>query len=503
MIWLSYMLNLKESETDNITCFYSTYVYYCDKYKTKINGFTDYDDYMGLIDTRMGVLNMDSNIASKFYKAFKLLCEMYTEFDENTSNCANCSEKAKEFVKIHKELNDPNNISYSGYCQAFSTLSNDYKNLKNTYTNYDFLPEIETTETDAKCSEETSKKNNVAGYEQFSEDTSSNNNLCKIVLYIHMIKHILNAPPNKIIYLTTIKVYICGKFDFLRTYLPDDLSVNGTLELKDHDNFKKYCPITDSGKNECDNDLGKITAGFLWLLEECYSAFKKKTHDENSINAFFMHMISWFSYKLKQKSVSESTKIYDYYSKHVIDSGKYNEFISAAYTISDLKEFMDKRNDLLNINIEDMSKFYDAFNLLCIMYDKVAQNKKDDKLLNDAKYFVKKYQELNGYSNNADDSSYRQILSSLSTNYDDLKTKCKNDLTLPEITEFFSLASTSGFTSLSSSTGNKLFTVLSIFGAIAFFLGISYKYSLFGFRKRAQKQYLKEKIKNIKKKMNR
>ncbi|SCL82224.1 Plasmodium variant antigen protein Cir/Yir/Bir, putative, partial [Plasmodium berghei] len=57
-------------------------------------------------------------------------------------------------------------------------------------------------------------------------------------------------------------------------------------------------------------------------------------------------------------------------------------------------------------------------------------------------------------------------------------------------------------TSPSSSIGSKLFTVLSIFGAMAFFLGISYKYSLFGFRKRSQKQHLREKIKNIKKRMN-
>ncbi|SCL83748.1 Plasmodium variant antigen protein Cir/Yir/Bir, putative, partial [Plasmodium berghei] len=53
-----------------------------------------------------------------------------------------------------------------------------------------------------------------------------------------------------------------------------------------------------------------------------------------------------------------------------------------------------------------------------------------------------------------------------------------------------------------SSIGNKLLTVLSIFGVTTFFLGISYKYLLFGRRKRAQKQYLREKIKNIKKRMN-
>ncbi|ETB59956.1 hypothetical protein YYC_03306 [Plasmodium yoelii 17X] len=291
---------------------------------------------------------------------------------------------------------------------------------------------------------------------------------------------------------------LCGKFVFLRTYFPDDLSVTETLEFKEHKNFKKYCPI-DSGKNECDNDLGKITAGFLWLLEECYSIPINKTYNKDSTNPFFIHMISWLSYKLKEKSEHSFNKIKDYYTKHIIDSGKYNSFTSAAYTIGNLREFMNERNDLLNINIEDMSKFYDAFKLLCIMYGKVAQNKADDTLLNDANDFVKKYTDLN---NNCkiEDTARSKIFYALSTDYNNLKIKCENFPSLPEIATRIS-ALTSEDTS-SSSIGSKFFTVLSIFGAIAFFLGISYKYSLFGFRKRFQKQKLREKVKNIKKRMN-
>ncbi|CDS44690.1 PIR protein [Plasmodium yoelii] len=187
MIWLSYMLNLKESEKDNITCFYGTYVYYCDKYKEKINELTDYKSYMGLIDTKMDMLNMNSKILSKFYKAFKLLCEMYTEFDEKKKDCTKCLGKANEFVETYKELNDPDNTKYDGYCQAWSTLSNDYKNLKNECNDDKFLPEIDTTETDAKCSEETSKKNNVAGYEQFSEDTSSSSSIASKLIPVLLI----------------------------------------------------------------------------------------------------------------------------------------------------------------------------------------------------------------------------------------------------------------------------------------------------------------------------
>ncbi|ETB61213.1 hypothetical protein YYC_01152 [Plasmodium yoelii 17X] len=300
---------------------------------------------------------------------------------------------------------------------------------------------------------------------------------------------------------------LCGKFVVLRTYLPDELGKNGTLDFGDNTNFVQYCPEKDSGGNECNDNLDKITAGFLWLLEQCYYALKNRTHGTNSINAFFIYIISWFSYKLKQIKWEEFTTINEFYTKNVKDSGKYKTFINHAYTIGELKEFMDERNDLLNINIEDLSKFYDAFNLICNMYDNFATNTDKKTLLNDANEFVKKFQELNGNSNNTDGSSYRQIMSSLSIDYSNLNNKCtsngvncKDFQSFPDITNFSAL--TSGDTS-GSSIGKRLFTVLSIFGAIAFFLGISYKYSLFGFRKRVQKQKLREKIKNIKKKINR
>ncbi|ETB63205.1 hypothetical protein YYC_00253 [Plasmodium yoelii 17X] len=131
LIWLSHMLNLTNSgEKNNITCFYIAYIFNCDKYTKEINELTDYKSYKDLLDKKNDVLNMNSKIVSKFYNAFKLLCEMYTEFDENTSNCTNCSGKADNFVKIHKELNDPNNSEYSTYCQALSILSNDKYNTK-------------------------------------------------------------------------------------------------------------------------------------------------------------------------------------------------------------------------------------------------------------------------------------------------------------------------------------------------------------------------------------
>ncbi|SCL86666.1 BIR protein [Plasmodium berghei] len=309
---------------------------------------------------------------------------------------------------------------------------------------------------------------------------------------------------------------LCQKFDLLRMHLPDELIKTAKRNFDNDSDFKKYCP-----DGSCNTDLEKITAGFLWLLGVCYSGFKNKNYKENNINAFFLHMISWFSYKLNQITGHNSTTINDFYNEHVKNSDKYNSFTSDAYKFTDLKEFIDKRNDFLNINIEDLSNFYDVSKLICSMYGKVAKNKHEN-LSNDANNFVNKYTALNNDCN-INGTVRSKIFSTLSTDYDNIKNECKdvqcrNFPILPKIkttknatkgpeqaSETISVqtsAQTSEVTSSSSSIGNQLFTVLSIFGAIAFFLGISYKYSLFGCRKRAQKQYLREKIKNIKKRMN-
>ncbi|CXI84731.1 BIR protein [Plasmodium berghei] len=313
---------------------------------------------------------------------------------------------------------------------------------------------------------------------------------------------------------------LCQNFDLLRMHLPDELTEKAKLNFNDDSDFKNYCP-----NGSCNTDLEKITAGFLWLLGQYFTKYSKKGHIVNDIKPFFLYIILWLSYKLNQNSEHKTNQINDFYTNHVINSGKYNSFTSAAYKFTDLKEFIDGQKDLFNINIKDLSKFYDASKLICSMYGKVAQNKTSDTLSNAAS-FVNKYTTLNNDCN-IKGTVRSKIFSTLSTDYDNIKNECKdaqcsNFPILPAIkatqnatkgskqaSETISVtnsvktsAQTFEVTSSSSSIGNKLFTVLSIFGAIAFLLGISYKYSLFGFRKRAQKQYLREKIKNIKKRMN-
>ncbi|SCL86697.1 Plasmodium variant antigen protein Cir/Yir/Bir, putative [Plasmodium berghei] len=158
MIWLSYMLNLKKNKdgTSNLQYFNKTYINSNEKYKTPITGVEGYTSYKDLIDKKHDLTKVDIKDISKFYDAFKLLCEMYTNFDENTSYCTGCSENANKFVAKHGELkNDSSITSNSSYKQLFSTLSNDYNNFKNYCTSkggnckdIPSLPSIETTKID-------------------------------------------------------------------------------------------------------------------------------------------------------------------------------------------------------------------------------------------------------------------------------------------------------------------------------------------------------------------
>ncbi|EAA18535.1 putative yir4 protein [Plasmodium yoelii yoelii] len=144
IIWLSYMLNFNRmGEHDSIEPFYKIYINNDDtdnKYNEKINDVTAYESYKDLIDKKQNLMSIYIKDMPKFYDAFILLCEMYSELETN-SNCDNYLEKAKRFVEKYDELNeDYNNGKGSPYNQLLSTLSNDYYNLKSICNDFPSLP---------------------------------------------------------------------------------------------------------------------------------------------------------------------------------------------------------------------------------------------------------------------------------------------------------------------------------------------------------------------------
>ncbi|ETB63185.1 hypothetical protein YYC_00283 [Plasmodium yoelii 17X] len=300
------------------------------------------------------------------------------------------------------------------------------------------------------------------------------------------------------------------RFDNLRKYLPDELNISTKNDIHILGNIKNYCSNGESEGTGCNTDLDKINGACLWLFDQLLLKNKK------GIN-MAEYIIIWLSYMLNQKTHEGISNLNDFYTKYIQNNTYYNKCDNSGKDCSDTlkeiteysnyKEIIDNKINFMTIDINDMSKFYDAFKSLCNMYIELdANDPKSKKNLENAKEFVKKYEKLNNDSGISGHSSYRQILSTLSTDYNNFKIYCNdnnvdcNDIPLlPEIKTTNNPVQDSGqkieATSSSSSITSKLIPVLSIIVAIPIFMGIFYKYSLFGFRKRPQKQHLREKIK--------
>ncbi|SCL86227.1 CIR protein [Plasmodium chabaudi adami] len=254
-----------------------------------------------------------------------------------------------------------------------------------------------------------------------------------------------------------------------------------------------YCE-TLFNKKSCDNDIDIVNAVSFWLFEQNFGDGSSLTKNVNSNTNIFHYIMIWLIYTLKLKSDGNVTKFYnkcingdDNYIKSIKDTN------TNAYNI--YKDPINSKLLSMNKGINDISKFYDAFKSLCNMYNDFSEDDPDCRqCLDDAKKFAEKYEILfNNNNNDTEDSLYSQILSILSTDYYNFIIQCyekkKGCGRFPYLPPY----------SRSSLTKNALITF--IFVAISIFLGFTYKHSLFGFGKRSQKQYLREKRKKAKRKM--
>ncbi|CDU16599.1 PIR protein [Plasmodium yoelii] len=319
---------------------------------------------------------------------------------------------------------------------------------------------------------------------------------------------------------------VCGEFESIWKLFPDDLNASGEYYVGGG-TIKNYCP-----NRKCDSDINKIDAGCLWLFNQFYGKpynFSNYADDNIGIVVFIM---IWLGYKLNKMLNKEFPNLKDFYSKHIQNTNEYNKTIDDVERYISYIDLINKNDYVINISNENMSKLYDLFKNLCKMYNEISKTSDDRK--NYSKYaeeFVKKYKDLNGDSNNVEGSSYNQILSTLSSEYTYFRNSYVKSIkqgTIPELitekTPQISVSNHEGIqdvslseTSVSSSETevsiskdkvsdsdsgspsssilNKLISIPFIFVATLILLGIVYKYSLFGFRKRSQKQHLREKLK--------
>ncbi|CDU17380.1 YIR protein, partial [Plasmodium yoelii] len=234
---------------------------------------------------------------------------------------------------------------------------------------------------------------------------------------------------------------ICKQFKNVWEDFPDTLS-SEDYQFKSDERSKTYC-----NNIKCDNNVEKIHAVCLFLFNALLGSSSFKSNGNSNINIVEYIMI-WLSYMLSSiKNTGNSSSLQFFFSVY-INGGNY---------YSNYKNLIDKNNYFLNMDKSIISKFYNAFKSLCNLYIQIDKDNHNCKnYLKDDNEFIKKYEELKKDSNITKNDSYSQLLSTLLNDYNKLKDKCSD-------------------TSSSSSIANKLFIVLSIFGAIAILLGVSYK----------------------------
>ncbi|CAD2109159.1 PIR protein CIR protein [Plasmodium vinckei petteri] len=157
ILWLNYKLNKKKNnKLTNLNHFYTNYIEKNEYYNKKING-NDGPTYKDIINKKKDL--MDIKELSEFSYPFSILFYLNYVFHDESLLCTYYSGLAKDFVDQFKEFNnDSKNIEGSPYNKLLSTLSNDYKNLKNIYSkkscNLASLPEL----TPQKCPVDNSVK---------------------------------------------------------------------------------------------------------------------------------------------------------------------------------------------------------------------------------------------------------------------------------------------------------------------------------------------------------
>ncbi|CAD2102112.1 CIR protein PIR protein [Plasmodium vinckei] len=256
-------------------------------------------------------------------------------------------------------------------------------------------------------------------------------------------------------------------------YFREDNLDGATIKITDN-TVQDYCHYGNT-KSKCGNYLEKASSGVIHVLKD----LEKYGLEYDKLAEY---AILWLRYKLNQQHPYYDTQLNYFYNNYIVKNKCYNNQIKGNGTPT-YKEIIDKKKDLMDI--KEMTKFSYPFKLLLLLYDKNSKNSGKCTHSDYAKYFANKFEELNNDYNNIEGSSYNKMLHRLSDDYNNLKNKCTDFPSLPKI----------------KTPPNKLIPVLSTFSVIPVFLGIAYKYSLFGVDKLFQRQYLRKQLKKVKKKL--
>ncbi|ETB56686.1 hypothetical protein YYC_05505 [Plasmodium yoelii 17X] len=271
---------------------------------------------------------------------------------------------------------------------------------------------------------------------------------------------------------------VCDVINVIDNYLYNDVNTPGKYNFNPI--FNSYCHNQNFDSNE-----KILSCAFIALLTLFNGIVNKEDLGSDKLAEY---AILWLSHKLNQKSHHKIDNLNDFFDQYINNNAKYNEDITDGSDYKNYKELINKKKNLMNLDINMISSFYDTFKSLCNMYNELDPNKNQcKKCFENGEEFFENYEKLKNFSGINERDPYYQLLSSLLDDYKNFENKYKS-LKCSNISPLVACPR-------SSVTKNTLITIAIIFVAGSILLGVSYKYSLFGFRKRPQKQHLRKKLK--------
>ncbi|SCL94559.1 Plasmodium variant antigen protein Cir/Yir/Bir, putative, partial [Plasmodium chabaudi adami] len=133
-----------------------------------------------------------------------------------------------------------------------------------------------------------------------------------------------------------------------------------------------YCYYGDKEleKDKCSGYYEMTSSGVIYLLEN----LKKKCNlDDDKLAEY---AILWLSYKLKIKENNLVKKLSDFYDSYIETNDCYNNKINGNDGLT-YKAIIDKKKDLMDMNISEIFKLEAPFNILYYLYHEISDKHSD------------------------------------------------------------------------------------------------------------------------------
>ncbi|SBW38341.1 BIR protein [Plasmodium berghei] len=221
----------------------------------------------------------------------------------------------------------------------------------------------------------------------------------------------------------TLKV--CKAFKDIEEYLPDNFSFE--KNHTDTEIYNAYCPISkETGKGKC-GTIGQVVSAVTTLLINNLITGDEYIESENENNEYITYIILWLSDKMKLIKTWEYGSVSDFDTTFIKDGEYYKEHIDQ----------IKKKENIMNVKIDEMHELYELLNDLCNVITKYTN---DSSNCSDCSNFTSNWEEKSNKLVNKkikvfEDEYYCDVLLTLKNAYEKFKRDNNIQNKLPKIKE--------------------------------------------------------------------